>query len=243
MAHSESDRYGSLLRNRFCQQFILLLLLTTLISPMCAADKGKDGETLKNPAKVLTEMLNGKNVPADVLAAVDRAIVLPNAKKFGLGIGGTDGRGPMSCRRGKNFTSSWSSRAMYSIGGASLGLQVGGSSTDFILLVMSQKGVDAVLKGKTKLGNEATAAGGPSGATHVGTVGGADVLAYGRASGLFAGTSLGGATLAPDDDANERLYGRAVTAEGIIFESGAVPTRGGHQLVSLFNVKVPKHET
>ena len=137
-------------------------------------------------------------------------------KKFGFGIGGTGGRGPMVLHQGKNFSGRWAAPAMYTLGGASFGLQVGGSSTDFVLLIMSQKGVDAVLKGKTKLGNEATAAAGPSGATHAGTVGGTDILTYADASGLFAGTSLGAATLEPDDDASQRLYDKTLTAKEIV---------------------------
>jgi lipid-binding SYLF domain-containing protein len=147
----------------------------------------------------------------------------------------------MICRGGKDFSSKWSAPAMFSIGGASVGLQVGGSSTDCVLLVMSGKGVDALLQGKTKLGNEATAAAGPTGATHEGTMGGTDILTYARASGLFAGTSLGGATLEPDGSANKRLYQRAVTAKEILLEGAVEPTSGGKTLISLLNSKVPKH--
>ena len=107
---------------------------------------------------------------------------------------------------------------------------------------MSQKGVDAVLKGKTKLGNEATAAAGPSGATHAGTVGGADIFTYAKASGLFAGTSLGGATLSPDKDANKRLYGKELTAQQILLENAATATPAGQELVSTLNTKIAKHQ-
>jgi SH3 domain-containing YSC84-like protein 1 len=132
---------------------------------------------------------------------------------------------------------------MYTIGGASYGLQVGGSATDFVLLIMSEKGVDAMLKGKTKLGNEATAAAGPSGATHAGTVGGTDVLTYADASGLFAGTSLGAATLEPDNDANQRLYDKSVTAKEIVIENAVKPTPGGQEFVSALNTKVAKRKS
>ena len=170
-------------------------------------------------------MIDSKNVPTDVLARANCVIVLPDVKKFGFGIGGSGGRGPMICRQGKNFSGRWSTPAMYTIGGASFGLQVGGSSTDFVLLIMSQKGVDAVLKGKTKLGNEATAAAGPSGVAHAGTVGGTDILTYADASGLFAGTSLGAATLEPDSDANQRLYDKALTAQEIMTGNAVKPTQ------------------
>ena len=175
----------------YWQRLLVSVFLIGLIVPAWGADKPKDEETLRNAAKVLDEMLSSNSVPSDVLASADCVIILPNVKKFGFGIGGSGGRGPMSCRGGKNFDGKWSAPAMYSIGGASVGFQVGGSSTDFVLLIMSKKGVDAILEGKTKLGSDATAAAGPSGVTRAGTMGGTDVLTYARASGLFAGTSLG----------------------------------------------------
>jgi lipid-binding SYLF domain-containing protein len=213
-----------------------------LIVPAWGDDKSKDEETLKNATKVLSDMLSSDKVPADVLARADCVIVLPSVKKFGFGVGGSGGRGPMTCRGGKNFSGKWSAPAMYTIGGASFGLQVGGSSTDYVLFIMSQRGLEAMLKGKTKLGNEATAAAGPSGATNAGTVGGTDVLTYARASGLFAGTSLGGATLQADNDANQRLYDKAVNANEIVLQNAVKPTVGGQSLVSLLNTKVTKHQ-
>jgi len=223
--------------------FLASTLIVLILIPVWAADKSKDEETLKNAVTVLQTMLGSKNVQADVLARANCVIVLPDVKKVGFVIGGSGGRGPMICRQGKNFTGRWSAPAMYTIGGASFGLQVGGSSTDFVLLIMSQKGVDAMLNGKTKLGNEATAAAGPSGATHAGTVGGADILTYADTSGLFAGTSLGAATLEPDDDANQRLYDKAVTAKEIVIENAVKPTPAGKQLISLLNTKAAKRSS
>ncbi len=228
--------------SRRWQQLLLLLFLTVFIAPAWGDDKSKDEETLKNAAAVLSAMLSSDKIPPDVLASADCMIVLPSVKKFGFGIGGSGGRGPMSCRGGKDFSGRWSAPAMYTIGGASVGLQVGGSATDYVLLIMSQKGVDAMLKGKTKLGNEATAAAGPSGATHAGTVGGTDVLTYARASGLFAGTSLGGATLEADEDANRRLYNKVVKVNDIVLENAVNPTPMGQELVSLLNAKLRKRK-
>src|SRR5271168_5606433 len=127
-------------------------------------------------------MLSDKSISSSLIAKADCIVVLPSVKKAAFLVGGTGGRGPMSCRGGKNFNGKWSAPAMYTIGGASFGLQAGGSSTDFVLLIMSQKGVDSILGGKTKLGSDATAAAGPSGVTSAGTVGGTDILTYGRAS-------------------------------------------------------------
>jgi lipid-binding SYLF domain-containing protein len=219
--------------------FVTSLLFTL---PAWAGDNSKDEETLRNANTVLKAMLDNNSVPGDVLARADCVIVLPSVKKVGFIVGGSGGRGPMSCRGGNNFAGQWSAPAMYEIGGASVGLQAGGSSTDFVLLIMSQKGVEAMLVGKTKLGNDATVAAGPTGATASNTVGGSDVLTYGRAKGLFAGMSLGGANLEPDNDANERLYGKKnITAKEIVLQNAAQCTPGGKDLVSQLNTKVAKH--
>jgi SH3 domain-containing YSC84-like protein 1 len=223
-----------------CLLTSLLLIFSTL--PVWAADKGSDEETLGNATTVLQAMLTSKDVPAEVLARADCVIVLPSVKKFAFGVGGTGGRGPMTCRGGKNFSGPWSAPAMFSIGGASAGFQIGGSSTDFVLLIMASAAVDKVLAGKTKVGSDMTAAAGPSGATSAGSVGGADILTYGRAKGLFAGMSLSGASLAPDSDANQRLYGKAVSARDIVLANGAKATPGGQSLVSLLDSKAPKHK-
>jgi lipid-binding SYLF domain-containing protein len=243
MLHTDSDQSQGNAMKGYWRRLLILLFVVVLTVPAWAGDKSKDEKTLKNASKVVSDMLGGTNVPSDVLARADCIIVLPGVKKAGFGIGGSGGRGPMSCRGGKDFGGKWSAPAMYTIGGASVGLQIGGSSTDYVLLVMSQRGVDAVLQGKTKLGNEATAAAGPSGATHAGTVGGTDILTYARASGLFAGTSLGGATLEQDKDANMRLYGKAITAKEILLENAATATPVGQELVATLNTKVAKHQS
>jgi len=218
------------------------LLAVVFLLPAFAGDKEKDEETLKNAATVLLDMVNGGNIPPNILAQSDCIVVLPNVKKVGFGIGGSGGRGAMSCRAGDKYNGKWSAPAMYSIGGASLGFQAGATSTDFVLLITSEKGVNAVLEDKTKLGSDATAAAGPSGATaQSSSVGGADVYTYARAKGLFAGVSLEGATLHPDKDANERLYGKPTPARDIV-RGNAVKTPGaGQPLVSLLDSKVPTH--
>jgi SH3 domain-containing YSC84-like protein 1 len=241
MLHTEKSR-GNVSKG-YWQRLLVPVFLIVLIVPAWGADKAKDEETLKNAATLLSEMLKSNNVPGDVLAEANCIIVLPNVKKFGFGIGGSGGRGPMTCRGGKDFSGKWSAPAMYTIGGASVGFQVGGSSTDFVLLIMSQKGVDAVMQGKTKLGSDATAAAGPSGVTRAGTMKGTDMLTYAQASGLFAGTSLGGATLEPDKDANKRLYGKEITAKEIVIQNAVKTTPGGEGLVSLLNAKIAKHKS
>ncbi|HEY6293158.1 MAG TPA: lipid-binding SYLF domain-containing protein [Terriglobia bacterium] len=217
---------------------VVVVLMLLSILPVWGADKTKDEETIGNATTVLQAMVSGKDVPADTLAKADCVMVLPNVKKFGIGIGGSGGRGPMSCRTGDDFSGKWSPPAMYSASGASVGLQIGGSSSDFILLLMDKKAMDAFLKGKSKLGRDATAAAGP-GATAA-SVGG-DVLTYGRAKGLFAGVSLGDATLTPDDSANQRLYGKTVSARDIVRGDAVQSTTAGQAFVSLLDSHVATH--
>jgi len=221
--------------------FLVLMTLIMLTLPGAGADVQKDDETIHNATTVLKEALDSGKVPTALLNQAKCVIVLPNVKKFGFGVGGSGGRGPMTCRSGKQFDGKWSAPAMYSIGGASVGLQVGGSSTDFILLVMAEKGVDAILQDKTKLGSDATAAAGPSGATSASTsVGGADVLTWAKAKGLFAGVSLDGATLHQDGDANQRLYGKTISARDVVRSATVKTPPGGQPLISLLNSKLPK---
>jgi lipid-binding SYLF domain-containing protein len=242
MRQTAFDKTGERIVKKALPCFLTTLIIALLILPALAADKGSDEETLRNASTVLEAMLASKDVPADVLAKADCVIVLPSVKKFAFGVGGTGGRGPMTCRGGKNFSGRWSAPAMFSIGGASAGFQIGGSSTDFVLLIMAPAAVDKVLGGKTKVGSDMTAAAGPSGATSAGSVGGADILTYGRAKGLFAGMSLSGASLAPDSDANQRLYEKAVSARDIVLANGAKATPGGQSLVLLLDSKVPTHK-
>lgn len=211
-----------------------LSAMALLVLPARGADKSKDEETIRNAATVLQAMVGSNDVPASTVAKADCIIILPSVKKFALGIGGTGGRGPMTCRGGSNFTGSWSAPAMYSIGGASAGFQVGGTAKDYIMLIMAPTTVEKILDGKVKVGQDATAAAGSGVSASTST---ADILTYARTSGLFAGISLNGASLSPDDDANQRLYGDSMSARQIVTGSGTKPTSAGQQLVSLLNSK------
>jgi lipid-binding SYLF domain-containing protein len=212
------------------------LVLIAVTIPAWAASKSNDEETLRNAATVLQAMLTSKSVPDSVLAKSDCIIILPNVKKFAVGLGGTGGRGPMSCREkgGK-----WSPPAMYTIGGASAGFQVGGKSSDVVIAVMTQSAMDKVLNSKVKVGSDVSAAAGPG--AQAGTMSNsADMLTYTRSSGLFAGASIDGASLEPDGDANKRLYDKEVSAKDIV--SGDVKaTSAGQSLVSLLDSKAGKH--
>ena len=217
-------------------QWCVLLLL---VLPLFAADKQKDEDTLREANLVLQDMLNSKDISPTLLSKADCVLILPNVKKFGVGIAGSGGRGPIVCHSGEDFSGGWSTPAMCSVSSASVGLQVGGSSTDFVLLLMNPKVVKQILSGKTKMGTDATAAAGP-GATAA-SASDADILTYGRAKGIFAGVSLGGATVEPDNNANERLYGKPLTATYIARGTDVPPTEAGKALVTTLDSKLAKH--
>ena len=219
--------------------FLNSIVILLLILPVSAADKQKDEDTLRQANLVLQDMLNSNSISPTLLSKADCVLILPSVKKFGFGVGGSGGRGPLLCRGGQNFEGKWSTPAMFSVGGASVGLQVGGSSTDFVLLLMNPKVVNQILNGKTKMGTDATAAAGP-GATAA-SASDADILTYGRAKGVFAGVSLGGATVEPDNDANYRLYGKTLTATDIVRGTAIKPSTEGKALVTVLNSKITKH--
>jgi len=220
-----------------CLLASLFMVLVTM--PVWGASKADDEETLRNAATVLQAMLSSDQVPRSVLQKADCIIILPSVKKFAVGIGGTGGRGPISCREGNGYTGRWSPPAMYQIGGASAGLQVGGKASDIVIAIIANSAVDKVLNGKVKVGSDVSAAAGPG--ASAGTLGNtADMLTYSRSSGVFAGASIDGASLEPDGSANQRLYGKEVSAKEIV--SGSVkPTPAGSSLASLLDSKAGSH--
>ena len=220
-----------------CLLASLFLVLATL--PAWAASKTDDEQTIRNASTVLQAMLASKDIPPSVLAKADCIMILPSVKKFAVGIGGTGGRGPMSCREGNGFTGKWSPPAMYSIGGASAGFQVGGKAVDYVIAIMAPTAVDKVLNSKVKVGTDVSAAAGPGASAPTNST--ADMLTYSRSSGLFAGVSLDGASLDPDSNANERLYGKPASAKEIVSGSGVTATPAGQSLVSLLDSKAGKH--
>jgi len=171
-------------------------------------------------------------------------IVFPSVKKFAIGIGGSYGRGALICRGGAKYTGPWGAPAMYALEGGNIGFQLGGQATDFVLLVMNNKGAKSVLSSKVKLGADASAAAGPKGRTATAAtdvVMKAEILSYSRSRGLFAGVSLEGSTLRSDGGANKNLYGKELTAEQIVL-GGAVKTPAAAQsLAALLNKKSPRN--
>lgn len=237
MLRTTSEKTSERIARRALASFLTSIVLVTL--PVLAADKQKDEDTLQQANIVLNDMLSDKNISPALLSKADCVLILPGVKKFSVGIGGSGGRGPLLCRGGQNFEGKWSAPAMYSVGGVSAGLQLGGTSSDFVLLLMDRKVVDQVLNGKIKMGADATAAAGP-GATAAGATD-ADILTYGRTKGVFAGVSLGGASVEADNDANYRLYGKRLVASDIVRGTNVKPPAGGEALVSLLDSKITKH--
>jgi lipid-binding SYLF domain-containing protein len=186
----------------------------------------KEQERVANSGTVMQEILNiPDNIPQSVLDKADCVVVLPSVIKFAIGVGGSYGRGVMTCRRGANFNGHWGAPTMMALEGGSFGLQLGGQATDFVLLLMSPKSAKSILTSKVKLGGDASAAAGPVGrnaSAETDVTMQAEILSYSRARGLFAGISLAGSTLRPDNDANKNLYGKEVGAGAIVFK-GAVP--------------------
>ena len=229
------------MRNQFKVLTTLLasiaLLMVTL--PAWGASKSDDEQTIRNATTVLQAMVSSNDIPKSVLEKADCIMILPSVKKFAVGIGGTGGRGPLVCREGSGFSGKWSPPAMYGIGGASAGFQVGGKASDVVIAIMAPTAVDKVLSGKVKVGSDVSAAAGPG--AQAGTLSNtADMLTYSRSSGLFAGASLDGASLDPDANANERLYSKTASAKDIV--SGSVkPTTAGQELVSLLDSKLGTH--
>jgi len=227
---------------------VILLWLISLVPGAALAAKGEhEQKRVKEAGEVLQEILNiPDNIPKDLLDRAECVIVLPSVKKFAIGIGGSFGRGVMTCRSGQTFTGSWGPPAMYALEGANIGIQLGGQATDFVLLVMNNKGASSLLSSKVKLGGDASAAAGPKGRTATAAtdiVMKAEVLSYSRARGLFAGVSLEGSTLRSDGGANENLYGRSLSAKDIIRDHKVGTPGSAHTLISLLDAKSPRNRS
>jgi SH3 domain-containing YSC84-like protein 1 len=224
----------------------LVAILTWTIGAFSANDE-HEVERVKDAGEVLKEVLNiPDNIPQDLLAKAECVIVLPSVKKGAFGIGGSYGRGVMVCRSGEHYTGKWGAPALYALEGVSIGFQLGGQATDFVLLVMNPKGARSLLSSKVKLGADASAAAGPKGRTAEGAtdiVMNAEILSYSRNKGLFAGVSLEGSTLRSDGSANEKLYGRKLSAKEIIREGKVGIPPCAQELVSLLDTKSPVNKS
>jgi lipid-binding SYLF domain-containing protein len=227
----------------------LTCLLVVLVSAVTAfaVDDVHEEERVKDAGVVLKEILNiPDDIPQDLLDKAECLIILPSVKKGAFGIGGSYGRGIMVCRSGEHYKGKWGAPALYALEGISIGFQLGGQATDFVLLVMNPKGAESLLYSKVKLGADASAAAGPKGRTAEGAtdiVMNAEILSYSRNKGLFAGISLEGSTLRSDGSANEKLYKRKLTAKEIIRGGKVGIPACASQLVSLLDRKSPVNKS
>jgi len=223
-----------------------LIVVLTLAVAVFAEDE-REEDRVKDAGTVLKEILNiPDDIPQDLLDKAECLIILPSVKKGAFGIGGSYGRGVMVCRSGEHYKGKWGAPALYALEGVSIGFQIGGQATDFVLLVMNPKGAESLLYSKVKLGADASAAAGPKGRTAEGAtdiVMEAEILSYSRNKGLFAGVSLEGSTLRSDGSANEKLYGKKLTAKEIIREAKVGIPPSAHELVSLLDAKSPVNKS
>jgi len=232
---------------------LLMLALAGIPAMFTAAavraddDTTKETERIKNAGQVVKEIMNiPDNIPQSLIDKADCVVVFPSVLKAAFIVGASYGRGVMTCRRGDNFNGPWSAPSMMALEGASFGFQAGGQATDFVLLIMNSDGANAILQSKVKIGGDASAAIGPVGrnaAADTDVTLRAEILTYSRARGLFAGVSLAGSTLRPDNDANERVYGKKISARDIVLHHAVPPPPSAALLLSTLRKHSPKHSS
>src|SRR5580704_13614800 len=223
----------------------LTVCLMLLAGAAYAANKEQN--RLENCGVVMQEIMNvPDNIPQDVMEKAECVIVFPSVLKAAFVVGASYGRGAMVCRTGERFRGPWGSPAMYALEGGSIGFQIGGEATDLVLLVMNERGADSILNSKVKLGGDASVAAGPVGrdaSADTDAYMRAEILSYSRSRGLFAGISLEGSTLRPDDDATADVYGRKLTAREIVLGGKVRTPASGRQLVAVLQKNAPRNES
>jgi SH3 domain-containing YSC84-like protein 1 len=224
---------------------ILFVVAPLFAEAANAADETKQDDRLRNSGTVLKEILDVPDgIPQDLLDKADCVVVFPSVLKAAFVVGGSYGRGAMSCRKGEDFRGPWGAPTMMALEGGSFGFQIGGQATDFVLLVMNESGARGILASKVKLGGDASVAAGPVGrdsSAETDATLRSEILSYSRARGLFAGVSLEGSTIRPDNGDNRRVYGKKISAREIVL-SGAVPVpAAAQQLVSTLDARTPRH--
>jgi SH3 domain-containing YSC84-like protein 1 len=227
------------------KKVLIFALLVTIALPVVGQDK--EQSRVANAGQVMKEIFNiPDDIPQSVIDKADCVVVMPSVPKFAFGFGGSYGRGVMTCRTGEDFKGPWGAPTMMALEGGSFGLQLGGQATDFVLLLMTPRSAHAILDSKVKLGGDVSAAAGPVGRnlsaeTDVSLR--AEILSYSRARGLFAGISLSGSTLRADNSANEKLYGKKVTAHDIVFNGEVVTPPSAKVLLAELNKKSPTNQS
>jgi lipid-binding SYLF domain-containing protein len=224
-----------------------LIVLPAFVTPLTvrADDTVKDEDRLQNAGQVVKEIMDiPDDIPQNLIDKADCVIVFPSVLKAAFIVGASYGRGTMTCRGGENYKGPWGAPSMMALEGASFGFQAGAQATDFVLLVMNDHGGNAILESKVKLGGDASAAAGPVGRNASAETDAsmrAEILTYSRARGLFAGISLAGSTVRPDNDANERLYGKKISAKEIVLRDAVPPPAAAKLLLDTLRAHSPKH--
>jgi SH3 domain-containing YSC84-like protein 1 len=228
-----------------CLSSVFLAVLPLFAEVASASDQTKDDDRLRNCGTVLKEIFDvPENIPQDLLDKADCVVVFPSVLKAAFIVGGSYGRGAMTCRKGEDFRGPWGAPTMMALEGGSVGFQIGGEATDFVLLVMNERGARGILSSKVKLGADASVAAGPVGRDSSADTDAtlrAEILSYSRARGLFAGISLEGSTIRPDNGDNRRLYGRKIPARDIVLSGTVAAPPAAGQLISTLDAKTPKH--
>ena len=232
------------------KKLILACAMSTLLLVAVngrADDTEKDRDRLQNSGTVLHEILNiPDDIPQDLLDKADCVVVFPSVLKAAFVVGASYGRGAMTCRRGENFNGPWGAPSMMALEGGSVGFQIGGQATDFVLLVMNDRGANGILSSKVKLGGDASVAAGPVGrdaSAETDVSMRAEILSYSRARGVFAGISLEGSTIRPDNDANVRIYGEKISAKDIVLAHDTAVPPSARSMIATLNARTPKHVT
>ncbi|MGA8674565.1 MAG: lipid-binding SYLF domain-containing protein [Candidatus Acidiferrales bacterium] len=223
--------------------FIASALIASLALPLSAGTKECD--RVDNAGYVMKEIMDiPDDIPQTVIDKAYCVVVLPSVLKLAFVFGASYGRGVMTCRSGPDFRGPWGAPTMMALEGGSFGLQLGGQATDFVLLLMNERAADSILTSKVKLGGDASAAAGPVGrntSAETDITLRAQVLSYSRARGLFAGISLAGSTLRPDNSANTGLYGKAIDAKDVVLRGKVSPPDCAKLLIATLNERSPKN--
>src|SRR5271154_5917060 len=231
------------MNSRIFASITIALLVLAFSTP--ADDKEKDEDRLKNAGAVLSEILNvPDDIPQGLLDKADCVVLFPSVLKAAFIVGASYGRGAMTCRSGGNFNGPWGAPSMMALEGGSVGFQIGGQATDFVLLVMNGRGANGILSSKVKLGGDASVAAGPVGrdaSAETDVSMRAEILSYSRARGIFAGISLEGSTIRPDNDANVRIYGEKISAKDIVLAHDTAVPPSARSMIATLNARTPKH--
>jgi len=224
-------------------RFLLALIFITAFA-VSAHAQSKEQDRVESAGTVVKEIMDiPDDIPQSVIDKADCVVVLPSVLKAAFIVGASYGRGVMTCRTGDNMRGPWGAPSMMALEGGSFGLQAGGQATDFVLLLMSERSATSILSSKVKIGGDASAAGpvGRNASAETDVTFRAEILTYSRARGLFAGISLAGSTLRPDNSGNQALYGKKISAKDIVLKGAVPPPPSAQLLLQTLNAHSPKH--